>query len=37
MGLLLAVAGVAVAAVAIVVVLLVAPAFMPPHAPTTPP
>jgi hypothetical protein len=36
-GLLLAMAGVVVALVAIVLVLIVAPAFLPPHAPTTPP
>jgi hypothetical protein len=36
-GLLLTIAGVAVGLLAIFVVLLVAPAFMPPHAPTTPP
>jgi hypothetical protein len=36
-GLLLTVAGFVVALVAIFVVLMVAPVFMPPHAPTTPP
>jgi len=36
-GMLLVIAGFAVALLAIFVVLMVAPAFMPSHAPTTPP